>query len=54
MRNLYFVRVDYIYKGSPVQRVRCLVPSLTDAAKLVRQYLGHDFLVLQVKVEFCS
>lgn len=50
----YFIRIDYLYRGSPVHRVRCLCPSLVDCAKLVRQYTGEGFMVLSVCVERCG
>lgn len=50
---MYFLRVDYIYLGSPVQRVRRLVPSLVAAMRELSQYRGTDYLVLQVKLEKC-
>lgn len=51
---MYFVRIDYIYKGSPVQRARMLASSLTRAYKAVRSYVGSDYLLLSVKIERCA
>ena len=51
---MYFVRVDYIYKGSPVQRERSLVSNLAYVRKALMRYCTEDYLVLSVKVERCS
>lgn len=50
----YFVRVDYIYKGSPVQRVRLLCDTFASARKYIAQYCGPDYFVLCARIERCS
>lgn len=50
---MYFLRLDYIYKGSPVQRVRTLVESYSHARGIMAEYLGDDYLVLSVRIERC-
>lgn len=50
---MYFLRVDYIYKGSPVQRERTIVSSYSHARHLLQRFCGEDYLVLQVKMERC-
>lgn len=50
---MYFLRVDYIYKGSPVQRERTLVPTYDAGRRLLSRFCGEDYLVLQVRFEKC-
>lgn len=50
----YFLRVDYIYKGASVQRLRTLCYGYADVTGVLGQYAGDDYMVLAVKVERCS
>lgn len=50
---MYFVRIDYLYKGSPVQRERSLVSSMTFVRRAIARYCTEDYLVLSVRVEKC-
>ena len=50
---MYFLRVDYIYRGSPVQRLRTIVSSYKQARSFLMDFTGEDYLVLQVKIEKC-
>ena len=50
---MFFVRIDYIYRGSPVQRVRRLVDTYLHAIDEIGEYHGEDYLVLQVRIEKC-
>lgn len=50
----YFIRIDYVFKCLPVQRVRMLVNSLSRCRHIIGQYVGDDYLVLAVKIERCS
>lgn len=50
---MYFLRIDYIYRGSPVQRERTIVSSYVHARRILSRFDGDDYLVLQVKFERC-
>ena len=50
---MYFVRIDFVYKGSPVQRTRDLVDSFDKVVEMVSTLRADGYKVLQVKVEFC-
>lgn len=50
----YFVRIDYLYCCSQVQRVRSLVSSIGEAYRLIKTFVGDDYMILQVKIERCS
>lgn len=51
---MYFVRIDYLYKGSPVQRARYLVDSYSHARRILAEYHGADYFVLSVMIERCK
>lgn len=50
---MYFLRVDYIYKGGAVQRARTIVSSYEAGRRVLMNYEVSDYLVLQVKFERC-
>lgn len=50
----YFLRIDYIYRCSPVQRVRTLVDSILEVRRYLHRYSNDDYMVLSVRVERCQ
>lgn len=50
---MYFVRIDFTYKGYNVQRTRDIVDDFSDAVQLLNTMLKDGYCVLQVKLEHC-
>ena len=50
---MYFVRIDFIYKGSVVNRTRDVVDCFASAARMVNTMVKDGYTVLQVKIERC-
>lgn len=51
---MYFVRIDFTYKGSPVHRTRDLVKDYQAVAEMVSTMTASGYHVLQVRVELCN
>lgn len=49
---MYFLRVDYIYKHSGVQRTRDLCESLSQCLRILKSLRGENTKILQIKIEF--
>lgn len=52
--KMYFLRIDFIYKGSPVQRTRDLVDNFKEVSRIISTMVREGYHVLSVKVERCS
>lgn len=51
---MYFLRVDYIYRHTGVQRSRNLCKSFNEVLKIIDDFRRHNGVrILQVKIELC-
>lgn len=51
--NRYFVRVNYSYKGSPVQCTRRLVQGDSALLSFLADFQVEDFQIVSVRIEWC-
>lgn len=50
---MFFVRIDFCFKGSHVQRTRDLVDGYPAVLEMLKTMTASGYSVIQVKIERC-